>query len=169
MGNCFFGNESDPKGAVCRVDTEITRQLRAISCGIRKYFERLPVKQELDNITGMHGWLLGYLADNADRRLCQRDLERELSLSRSAVSKLLKIMEENDLVTRVHAPGDDRLKIIVLTDRAKLYHKKCSEDNLRIEQQLTDGFSAEELQTLRDYLNRIRANADRLSASGKEQ
>lgn len=150
------------------MDTDITRQLHAISCGIKKYFERLPVKQELDNITGMHGWMLGYLAEHADRTLCQRDLERELSMSRSAVSKLLKLMEENGLVHRVRIASDDRLKKIELTDRAKQYLSQFAADNRRIEQQLTAGFSPEELRTLHDFLSRMRANLGEKPGSGKE-
>ena len=151
------------------MDTEITMQLRALHCGIRKYFDRLPAKQEIDHITGMHGWLLGYLSDHADRTLCQRDLERELSMSRSAVSKLLKLMEENGLVMRVRIAGDDRLKKIELTDRARQYLSRFEADNRRIEQQLTAGFSPQELDLLRTYLNRMRENLNGMPESGKEQ
>ena len=45
----------------------------------------------------MHGYLIRYLYENRERDVFQRDLEKKFSISRSAVTATLQLMEKNGL------------------------------------------------------------------------
>ncbi len=132
--------------------------LRKINAGIRRSIENSDVKQELDHLTGMHGWIICYLADHAGEDIYQRDLEKNLCLCRSAVSKIVALMEKNGLIERARVASDERLKKLVLTERGRQYTDQVRADCIRIEQQLTAGFSSEERRLLLLLLERMRNN-----------
>lgn len=146
-------------------------RLHMLEKSIRKRIEHSPVVQELDSLTGMHCWIIGYLADHETEEIYQRDLEKEFGSCRSAISKMLAAMEHNGLVVRERVASDDRLKKIVLTPLAKQFTEQIRRDNRSLEETLTHGFSEAELQTLCGYLDRMQSNLSALSAetAGKEQ
>ena len=147
----------------------VLQSLRMLSSGIRRRYERSSVKREVDNLTGMHTWVIGCLLEREGTDVYQRDIESALGLSRSGTSKLLAQMEQKGLVTRVRVACDDRLKKIVLTEQAQIYSARIHADMEQTEQQLTEGFLAEELADLRDYLNRMLMNLEKQAPTGKEK
>ena len=153
------------------MDCRTMRAVRMLDMGIRKQIVHFPVTRELDSMTGMHCWIIGYLADRENEDIYQRDLEKEFGSCRSTISKMLAAMEHNGLVERARVSSDDRLKKIVLTPLAKQYIGQIRAENCELERALTEGFSAEELDTLHQYLDRIQNNLTAFSAesAGKEQ
>lgn len=150
------------------MDNGVLQSLRMLSSGIRRRYERSDVKKEVDNLTGMHSWVIGCLLEREGTDVYQRDIEASLGLSRSGTSKLLAQMEQKGLVTRVRVACDDRLKKIVLTEKARVYSKRIQADLEYTEQQLTKGFSDEELNELRIYLTRMLCNLEGQAPAGKE-
>lgn len=132
--------------------------LRQLNSSIRRYFDGTQVKQELDHLTGTHGWVIGYLADHEQEEIYQRDLEKDLGICRSAVSKIVAALEKNGLLERGRVAGDDRLKRLVLTERGRQYTGQIRAANRRMEEQLTQGFTEDELAALHGYLERMRQN-----------
>ena len=76
--------------------------------------------------------------------------------------------KQKGMVTRIRVASDDRLKKIVLTERARVFSERIREDLVYTERQLTEGFSEEELSQLCSYLDRMQQNLDQASGSGKE-
>ena len=58
-------------------------------------------KAGMDELTMMHGWIIGYLYDNREKEIYQKDLEKKFSISRSTVTNILKRMESK----RIYPPG----------------------------------------------------------------
>lgn len=143
--------------------SDIMLSICILSAQIRKQIDRSHIKREIDDITGTHGWIICYLADHEDCEIYGRDLEREFGFSRATASKILGLMEKNGMIERSHVPGDDRLKRIVLTERAHEYISRLRALNLDVEHTLIRGFSDSELRTLREYLSRMRSNLAPLS------
>ena len=141
-------------------------ELRMLDKSIRRQFEHSPVTEALDSLTGMHCWIIGYLADHESEDIYQRDLEKEFGTCRSAISKMLAAMEKNGLVVRERVASDDRLKKIVLTPLARQFTEQIRSDNRRLEQTLINGFSDAELATLHKYMQRMQSNLTEYS--GKE-
>ena len=79
-------------------------------------------KSGVDEVTMMHGWIIGYLYDNRERKIYQKDLEKKFSISSSTVTNILKRMEINGYIGRRSVPEDARMKKLVLTEEGLRLH-----------------------------------------------
>ncbi len=148
------------------MECQTIMELRMLDRSIHKQYEQSPSAKALDSLTGLHCWIIGYLADHEAEDIYQRDLEKEFGTCRSAISRMLAAMEKNGLVERERVAADDRLKKIVLTPLAKQFTEQIRADSRILEQTLTHGFTETELQTLHGFLQRMQANL--MNRSGKE-
>ena len=133
-------------------------ELRSLSNLIRRYLELSPHKKEIENATGNNGWIIGFLANNAERNIYQKDIEDYFTITRSTASKVLSLMEQKGLIQRLAVAQDARLKKIVLTEKAWNIRAFMVEDGKMLEQTLIKGFSVEEIETLFSYLKRMKEN-----------
>ena len=79
-------------------------------------------REGMDELTMMHGWIIGYLYDNREKDIYQKDLEKKFSISRSTVTNILKRMESKGYICREPVPEDARLKKLVLTEEGLRLH-----------------------------------------------
>lgn len=136
----------------------IGRELRSLNNLVRRYFEFATHKKEIETITGNNGWIIGYLAENKDRDIYQKDLEEHFTITRSTASRVLSRMEQKGLIERHAVPKDARLKKIVLTEKAWQIKGLMREDIAKLERTLLKGFTAEEKKTLAAYIRRMKQN-----------
>ena len=136
----------------------IGMELRSLNNLIRRYFEFSSHRKEIETVTGNNGWIIGYLAENADRDVYQKDLEDRFTITRSTASKVLNLMEQKGLIQRQTVARDARLKKIVLTEKAWKIKELMKEDAERMERTLTEGFTGEELKTLHSYIQKMKKN-----------
>ncbi len=141
-------------------EREIGFQVRIISNLIKRNFEKFGSFREQQCLTGAHGWVIGYLYHNRHRDVYQRDFESEFSIRRSTITKMLTLMEKNGLIIRESVKDDARLKKIVLTEKALLMQKQISEDIDGLEQKMSRGIEADELESFFKTLNKIKANLE---------
>ena len=134
--------------------------IRTLSILIKRYIDGSATKQYVDNLTGTHGWVIGYLYDNRDHDVYQRDLETQFSIRRSTATGILQLMEKNELILREPVESDARLKKLVLTDKALDIHKMVEEDRKRTEEQLTKDIDAQELAIFRKALKQMIRNME---------
>lgn len=102
--------------------------------------------------------ILIYLSEHKDTPMYQRDLEKEFTVRRSTMSKVLSLLESKKLVVRVNVDDDKRLRKIELTDKATLITDKLKADALALEQKMTSGISEEELLSFKATLIKITNN-----------
>ncbi len=134
--------------------------IRTLSLLIKRFIDDNGNKQYVDNLTGMHGWVIGYLYENRDRDIYQRDLESQFSIRRSTATGILQLMEKNDLIHRVPVESDARLKKLVLTEKALDLHKMVEADRERTEEKLIQGIDKEELEVFRRVLKKMIQNME---------
>ena len=134
--------------------------IRTLSLLIKRFIDDNGNKQYEDNLTGMHGWVIGYLYENQDRDIYQRDLESQFSIRRSTATGILQLMEKNDLIHRVPVASDARLKKLVLTEKALDLHKMVEADRERTEEKLIQGIDKEELEVFRRVLKKMIQNME---------
>ena len=134
--------------------------IRTLSILIKRYIDGSATKQYVDNLTGTHGWVIGYLYDNRDHDVYQRDLETQFSIRRSTATGILQLMEKNELILREPVESDARLKKLVLTEKALDIHKRVEEDRKRTEEQLTKDIDAQELAIFRKVLKQMIRNME---------
>ena len=94
------------------------------------------------------------------------DIEKEFDITRSTASKVIDLMEQKGLIERQKVSSDARLKKISLTPKAEQLSALFEKDQKNLEETLTKGFTAEELQTLNEYIIRMKTN---LGTQGDKQ
>jgi DNA-binding MarR family transcriptional regulator len=133
-------------------------ELRSLENLIMRKFVKTDRKEQIDSVTGTNGWIIGFLADNADKDIYQKDLEEQFTITRSTVSKVLILMEKKGLIERHGVPNDSRLKKLVLTDKAWKVSESMKEHGDKIEAALTKGFTEEQLEAFYSYIQRMKDN-----------
>ncbi len=128
---------------------------------VKRYMDSDASKVYVEKMTGTHGWAIGYFYRNRDRDIFQKDFEREFDIRRSTASSILSLMEKNGLITRESVPYDARLKKIVLTQKSVEVHKVVTEAFDRMEKEIGEGISDEELEVFFRVLDKININSER--------
>lgn len=111
-------------------------------------------------LTGMQGWLLGYLYDceQAEREIFQRDLEREFCIRRSTVTGVLQLMEREGLILRESVAEDARLKRLRLTEKAHEKQRQIGDKLEELEKRMRRGLSDDEIRMFFALIRRIEGN-----------
>ena len=102
--------------------------------------------------------IIGYILDNYNKDIYQKDLESILNLRRATVSGVLKTMERNGLVLRVINDDDARSKRIILNDRAKEIFEYNDKKIAELEKIAVNGISNEELTIFSKVLKNMKNN-----------
>lgn len=133
-------------------------EIKTLSNLIKRYVDNSATKKYVDKLTGTHSWIIGYLYDNRDKDIFQRDLETEFSIRRSTATGILQLMEKNKLVIKSPVDYDARLKKITLTPKAIEIREIIAEDIKRIEAQLSKGLTEEEISVFFTVVSKIKDN-----------
>ena len=112
----------------------------------------------LDELTIMHGRILGYLYRNPERDVFQRDLEDHFNISRSSVAGIVKLMEQKGYIRREGVREDARLKTLTLTDQGLDACRQAMTVFHRVEAEAVQGLSPAQLNTFLDVCDAIQEN-----------
>lgn len=126
---------------------EIGFQVRTLSHMIKHTVNQMAFCGMEDEITGMHGWIMGFLYENREKDIFQRDIQAKFSISRSTVTGILQTMEKNGWITREPVEWDARLKKLGLTPKALQHHERVMEGIRRTEETLIHLLTPEERET----------------------
>ncbi|MGN0969776.1 MAG: MarR family winged helix-turn-helix transcriptional regulator [Evtepia sp.] len=132
------------------------RYVGKLSNKLRRKLDMLSSRAEF---SGSQGRTLHFLLAQTED-VFQKDIEEEYSIRPSTATELLKQMEKNGLILRQPVPYDNRLKRIVLTDKALTYRQQVVEDLTALEETLVSGISEEDLEV---FFNVIEKMMDNLS------
>ncbi len=119
-----------------------------------------PLREQINQMTANHGYILCWLREHQGEDVFQRDLEKQLQLRRSSVTAVLQTMERSGLIERVAVPGDARLKKLVPTPRAEELHQLISQDIADREARLTAGISSAELEAFWQVMDKLGRNLE---------
>ena len=109
---------------------------------------------------GIYGWLIGFLYDNRDRDVFQRDLQQQFSVRRSTMTGILQTMEHDGMITRSPVPWDARLKKIELTEKAVAHQEKFQKAIEAVEARVSSGLTAGEKETFLLLCGKIRRSLE---------
>lgn len=138
-------------------------RVRTLSVAIKRAVDASRARSGF-SCTGTHGWVIGYLYDNRDRDVFQRDIEKLFSVRRPTMTEILNLMEKNGLVVREKCDNDARLKRIKLTKKALLIHEQHEKHIESFEAALHNGITDEEMAVWLDISARIEQNAAKAEA-----
>ena len=112
---------------MCCKKRKIGHELRTLDNMMSRNLMAAARERGVDELTAMHGWILGYLCRNEDKDIFQKDIEAEFKICRSTVTNILKLMEKKGYIRRESVPYDARLKKLVLTDTGRELHEKTKD------------------------------------------
>lgn len=116
---------------------------------------------EKEGLTQMQGWIIGYLFENRDKDLFQKDIEAQFRIARSTATGILKLMEKKDFLTREPHPSDARLKRLVLTEKGINLQLTILHNLEEIELKLKKGLTQEQLDSFFEVVHLIKQNIER--------
>ena len=134
------------------------REIMSLVYVMHREFEKRSKQCENRYISPTNAKIIAFLAENRGRDVCQRDIEKKFDVRRSSVSKVLKNMEEKEIIMREKVSGDARLKKIVLTDSAKSMIKNIESIHGEIEEKTLDGIPQKDLDTFYKVITKMREN-----------
>lgn len=140
------------------MNRSIGMECRCVSNLVRRKMGETDAIKESQQLTGMHGYVIGYLYNHQDEAVYQKDLEKRFEMRRSTATQMLSLMEKNGLIVRQSVARDARLKRLVLTEKAVKLHKEVVKEIEAMELLLTAGVTAEELQTFFAVVDKVKAN-----------
>lgn len=112
----------------------------------------------IDELTAMHGWILGYLYRNQTRDIFQKNVEEEFEICSSTVSNIVKLMEKKGYIRRESVPYDARLKRLVLTDNGRSIHETTIHLIDELEDRTIEGIQKEKLDAFYEVVDQIKKN-----------
>ncbi|MEG0961271.1 MAG: MarR family winged helix-turn-helix transcriptional regulator [Lachnospiraceae bacterium] len=117
-------------------------------------------QQHVDEVTLMHGWILGFLYDNVESNIFQKDIEQEFSIARSTVTCIVKLMEKKGYIKRESVASDARLKKLVLTDLGRKTHEEHISYIDVLEKRCKRNISLEELEVFLKVVSKLKRNLE---------
>ena len=97
-----------------------------------------------------------------------KDIEKELNITKSVASNLVKRMVQNGLVELEASPSDKRAKFVRLTDKARSQMKQVKAFFERIDKQLMEDIDEDELLIFEKVLNQLQENIKRVGGDNEE-
>ena len=147
--------------------TEIGREIKMLSNLIIREFQASMAKLDLDRVTAMNIWILGYLYNNRGRIIYQKDIEKEFNVARSTVAGLVKLMEQKGFIGRYDVETDARLKSLKLTEKGEQVYTAAHMKTEEIEQRLHSGISGEELEAFIATVEKMKRNLESKCEKGE--
>lgn len=131
-----------------------TRYVSKLSNKLRRKLDMLSSRKEF---SGSQGRTLHFLLSQTDD-IFQKDIEEEYSIRPSTATELLKQMEKNGLIVREPVAYDNRLKKIVVTDKALQYKQQVVADLTALEETLIKDVSEADLQVFFKVIEKMMDN-----------
>ena len=111
-----------------------------------------------EELTSMHGRILGYLYWSRPKDVYQKDIEEHFNITRSSVAGIVKLMEQKGYILRQSVQGDARLKKLSLTDLGTRACEQSMEAFHHVEGLAIRGLSPEQVETFLSLCDAIQTN-----------
>lgn len=112
----------------------------------------------VEHLAGPQGHVLLYLSRHQETELFVKDIERELKISKSVASSLVKRMEKNGFIQIVPSRSDRRYKQVVLTDLGREKIEPLRQLHADLRQSIFKGISEEDFAVMHRTLTQLKEN-----------
>lgn len=130
------------------------RYVSKLSNKLRRRMDALSSRKDF---SGSQGRTLRFLLAQTED-VFQKDLEEEYSIRPSTATELLKQMEANELIVREPAAHDNRLKRIVVTEKALSYKEQVVNDLTALEEALVKDIPEDDLEVFFRVIEKMMDN-----------
>lgn len=157
---CLPPSDVPQNGGRCIPPRMVPAQIRRVGNLIVRYQNELCRECGVEDVTMMHGWIIGYLQHNSHRDVYQRDIERDFSITRSTVTNILQLMEKKGYIRRESVDHDARLKRLVVTEAGAEIHDRILGIFHQTDAHLESLLTAEENTELLRILEKLRTQLE---------
>ena len=137
---------------------KIGKIIRELNSAFKRNFIACGTAAQLDEVTLMHGWIMGYLAHNQGKAVYQKTIESDFGIKRSTVTTILQLMEKKGYIRREAVEGDARLKRIFLTEQGKETAARTRMMIDHMEDSMLEGIEEDELEIFRRVAQKLLSN-----------
>ena len=130
----------------CEERIHVGHQVHRIDRSISKLLEMRVKEEGLDEIALMHGWILRYLYEHQDKEIYQKDIEKYFGICRSAVTNIIQTLEKKGM----------------LTEKGRENHEKLGEIFQKMDAQLEEGITEEELHAFMHVIDKVYYNMGKM-------
>lgn len=133
--------------------------MNTLGCKINIIANKLKRKIDKNNpegISTIQGRIIQYIKRQSKKRdVFQKDLENEFELRGASISSTLQNLEIQGLIKRESLSSDQRLKKIVLTDKALDISNKIDKNIMQVESEVLKSLTEYEQKTLNELLDKV--------------
>lgn len=138
-----------------RIDAPFSSLLREIAIRMRPAGDgRL---SEL-GLSAQQGQMLRYIHMFQEQGIIQNDLAKRFDRTNASITSMLQGLEKKGYVKRIVPEGNERKKMVYVTDKAEALMSEFDQIFFDTERQITAGMTDEEAETLRRLLEKVRDN-----------
>ena len=140
-------------------ENTVSSRIKRISNAMHRLCTEDIAEQKL---TSSQAFVLAWLA-HQQQPVYPCDIGKRFGMKHPTVSGILQRLDAKGFISFIPDP-DHRRKQIVLTDKSRLCDERIKKRIRQNEQMLLDGLSSEEIDTLRNLLDRVIGNIDAAGA-----
>ena len=129
-----------------------------LSKRFKTFLQNLNEEECADPAAVSHGWLIGYLYDNRDKVIYQRDLEEQLHLAKSSIATILQTLEQAGYIRRETPPHDARQKQVILRPEGREFDQRMRRRIMASEKQVRKDIPAEDMEVFFRVLRKMAGN-----------
>lgn len=135
-------------------------ELRTLTNLIKRYMCKDMANKHWEYFSEIQALIIGYLNENSNKDVFQKDIEEKFTIRRSTVTGVLQSMERNEYITRESVSYDARLKKIVLTEKGKSIYNHIIDEVEKFEKKITENVSEEELEMFVNIIDKFKKNLE---------
>ncbi len=132
--------------------------IRGLHGAFAKKFMACGMAAGLDEVTLMHGWIMGYLHHNQEKAVYQKTIESNFNIRRSTVTAILQLMEKKGYIKRSAVESDARLKQLSLTEQGTAIAVKTKAMIGNMESKILEGVDPEQLEIFYEVAQKLITN-----------
>ena len=119
--------------------------------------------QETLGMSGAQGNILNFiLVEGQKHSIYQKDIEKYFGICRSAVTNIIQTLEKKGYICRASVANDARLKKVMLTEKGRENHEKLGEIFQKMDAQLEEGITEEELHAFMHVIDKVYYNMGKM-------
>ena len=99
-----------------------------------------------------------YLFKNSNRKIYQKDIEKDLPFRKSTISGIIQTMIKNNIITTISSKEDARSKEILLTENGIKINKEIEENILKFDKILKNNINSDDLRIFFKVTKQIQEN-----------
>lgn len=141
-------------------EQHIVLTLKMLSILFTRKLEETIRREENACITPVQAHVLSFFGRTKRKTIPQREIQKEFGIRGSTAANILRLMENNNLITRTPSPSDARQNMVSITDKAEQIAKKHLLFFKEFEQSLKKCLTEEELKQFFTITNKLKKNLE---------